>query len=764
MWFDGVERGISAFHSDPSEYQVYRNVMDFGCRGDGVTDDTDCINLAISSGDRCGLGCGSSTIHPALIYFPSGSYVVSRPIVMYYYSQLVGNANNPPRIIAAPNFSGMAIFDSNPYDNQGNNWFQNQSNFFRQVRNFIIDMTRTPSASSTRGVHWQVAQATSLVNLEFNMSTEPGTGHQGIWMENGSGGFMSDLKFTGGKFGMWIGNQQVTHLFSTLQLRPISDLSDLQFLSLDLEFNNCDTAIYMNWNWQWTFKNIKISNCRIGIDMSAAGGSVSSAVGSILLMDSKITNTQIGVLLRNNPPPSSADVSGTFLLDNVQFNGVEAAIQSFDGAPLLRYNGTVASWGRGSRYQDDSGVGVYTTGFLPNILKSSNLLDAQGRFFRKTRPQYETLPSSQFDSVKAHGATGDGVSDDSDAVQATINANTNNGRIVYFPAGSYVLMKTVTIPPGVRIIGEVWSVIMAGGSSYFQDEMNPRPVFKLGEPGQVGNVEITDLMFSTKGAQPGAILVEWNIRESTQGGAAMWDSHFRVGGSSGSDLQVPQCPKGQGAVRQCQGVHTLLRISATGTGYFENVWAWTADHDLDSPGQISIYTGRGVVVESQDGPVWLYGTQSEHNVLSQYQLTQAKNVFMTMIQSETPYWQPAPRAPEPFTPNSAWSDPTYGHCTADDFRCPLSYAIVANGCSNVYVYGAGMYNFFNNYDQTCLSTEDCQQNMVTLANNSNFFMYNVNTKASVNMIVEDNARVLALAAHNVNGFCQSVNAFTAQNR
>lgn len=107
MWFEGVPRGISAFHPNPPGYQVYRNVRDFGCRGDGVTDDTVCINLAISSGGRCGYGCGSSTVSPALIYFPSGTYVVSSPIIMYYYSQLVGNANDRPRIVAASNFAGM---------------------------------------------------------------------------------------------------------------------------------------------------------------------------------------------------------------------------------------------------------------------------------------------------------------------------------------------------------------------------------------------------------------------------------------------------------------------------------------------------------------------------------------------------------------------------------------------------------------------------------------------------------------------------------
>ncbi|EEB99724.1 hypothetical protein MPER_00533, partial [Moniliophthora perniciosa FA553] len=58
------------------------------------------------------------------------------------------------------------------------------------------------------GIHWQVSQATSLYNIVFELSREPNNAHQGIWMENGSGGFMGDLVFNGGKFGMWVGNQQ----------------------------------------------------------------------------------------------------------------------------------------------------------------------------------------------------------------------------------------------------------------------------------------------------------------------------------------------------------------------------------------------------------------------------------------------------------------------------------------------------------------------------------------------------------------------------
>ncbi len=46
------------------------------------------------------------------------------------------------------------------------------------------------------------------MNIVFEMSTASNTAHQGIWAENGSGGMMGDMIFNGGKFGMWVGNQQ----------------------------------------------------------------------------------------------------------------------------------------------------------------------------------------------------------------------------------------------------------------------------------------------------------------------------------------------------------------------------------------------------------------------------------------------------------------------------------------------------------------------------------------------------------------------------
>lgn len=94
--------------------------------GNGVTDDTAAINRAIQDGGRCGQGCESSTVTPAVIYFPAGTYLITSPIVAMYYSQLVGDPLNVPTIKGAPNFSGIGLIDSDPYLAGGANWYQNQ--------------------------------------------------------------------------------------------------------------------------------------------------------------------------------------------------------------------------------------------------------------------------------------------------------------------------------------------------------------------------------------------------------------------------------------------------------------------------------------------------------------------------------------------------------------------------------------------------------------------------------------------------------------
>lgn len=97
-------------------------------------------------------------------------------------------------------------------------------------------------------------------------------------------------------------------------------------------------------------------------------------------------------------------------------------------------------------------------------------------------------------------------------------------------AGFYIVTKTLTIPAGTRLVGEGWSVI-AGKGHKFQNQDDPRAVVRVGEKGceEKGATEITDVVFTTVGPTPGAIVVEWNVRQpdGEQAGAGMWDTHIR---------------------------------------------------------------------------------------------------------------------------------------------------------------------------------------------------------------------------------------------
>jgi glucan 1,3-beta-glucosidase len=761
-WVANIQRQGTVAFGNSSTYPIFRNVMTYGAKGDGSTDDTAAINQAISDGNRCGNGCDSSTVTPAIVYFPPGTYKVSSPIIQYYYTQFIGDAVTTPTIQAAPEFSGIAVIDSDPYipNGWGAQWYTNQNNFFRQIRNFVIDISGMPETSGW-GIHWQVAQATSLQNIEFKMAPASPTNQQrGIYMDNGSGGFMTDLTFTGGDVGAFFGNQQ--------------------FTTRNLTFNGCNTAVYMNWDWVWNLKSLSINNCGVGVNMSTVeggsspNGNVNQTVGSVLIQDSKFTATPIGVITTFSTTNNVPATGGTLIIDNVDFTGSTQAVVDVSGATVLAGGSVIASWGQGNAYTTGAASSLTNTkrstgsasqvpihGSLAAPSKPTVLLNAQGAIFERSKPQYETYPASAFLSVKSNGAKGDGVTDDTAAIQATLNKATT-GQIVYFDHGAYLISSTVQVPKNIMITGEIWPLIMASGAA-FSDPSNPQPVFQVGQPGDTGAVEMSDLIFETKGPQPGAILVEWNVAESSQGASGMWDVHMRIGGSDGTELQSDICAKNPNVTApanpQCIGAFLLLHVTEKATIYLENNWFWVADHELDlgDHDQIDIYNGRGVLVESAQGPVWFYGTSAEHSQLYNYQINNAQNIYMGVIQTETPYMQGNPNALTPFTPNATWTDPTFAECTTPS--CIKSWGLRVVDSSNVLIYGAGLYSFFDNYSEDCLATESCQENIVSIENCSGeIYLWGLSTKGSTNMVTIDGTGAV-LQSDNTDTFCQTIALF-----
>ncbi|MFL6136682.1 MAG: carbohydrate-binding protein [Frankiaceae bacterium] len=60
-------------------------------------------------------------------------------------------------------------------------------------------------------------------------------------------------------------------------------------------------------------------------------------------------------------------------------------------------------------------------------------------------------------SVKDYGAKGDGVTDDTTAIQSTVNAAASAGQSVWFPPGTYIQGDRITVPSNVNVKGAgVW--------------------------------------------------------------------------------------------------------------------------------------------------------------------------------------------------------------------------------------------------------------------------------------------------------------------
>ncbi|KAI1468236.1 pectate lyase superfamily protein-domain-containing protein [Daldinia caldariorum] len=171
-------------------------------------------------------------------YFPAGTYVVSSSIVSYYATNTVGNPNNMPVLKATAGFSGFGVIDGAPCQTGGDLPHGATNIFWRQVRNFVIDLTAIPAATEATGIHWPTAQATSLQNIVFKMSSDEGIKHQGVFIESGPGGILNDLVFYDGLYGAVFGSQQ--------------------FTVRNLTFSDAVTASYQLWDWGWTYKSISV--------------------------------------------------------------------------------------------------------------------------------------------------------------------------------------------------------------------------------------------------------------------------------------------------------------------------------------------------------------------------------------------------------------------------------------------------------------------------------------------------------------------------
>lgn len=238
---------------------------------------------------------------------------------------------------AAPKFVGkLGLIETNYYVENGGlgpdglslEWYVNTARFFSQIRNIRIDVTETDPNGHIAGIHYQAAQAASIEHVEIIAKT--GTTQLGMYSENGSGGSMSDVTFTGGEFGFCKSGpflaktsspqSGVRSGFNDSQQHTVG--GNQQFSATRMTFRGCATAIRILWDWGWVWKSLRIDNVEVGVRLFDAESSDNAAVGSMSFVDSIFSNIKnnTAIILGGHSEKAGQATTG-LVLDNVKLDG-----------------------------------------------------------------------------------------------------------------------------------------------------------------------------------------------------------------------------------------------------------------------------------------------------------------------------------------------------------------------------------------------------------------------------------------------------------
>lgn len=403
----------------------------FGAKGDGVTDDTQAIQQAISS-----------TVHHAqagarIVYFPAGTYLVSHPIFEkdptgHWNSLLTLQGENRATTI-------IKLSDNNPL-------YQNASTPTEVVR--LASQNGGPKGGGN----------SAFDNNIFDITIDVGRGNPGAIA----------LDFMGNNY---CALRNVTLQSSDSNHAGAIGLAMLRYASgpclmKNMVINGFDYGIKVaNTEYSLTFEDLTLLNQRL-YGVFNAGNVLSirhlfsnDSVPVIHNQDTAGLITLIGAILRAGSSQKSAiENQGTLYARDVNSSGYVSAVQGQPGADISEY---------------DSG---------PTFTQFGSKASSLNLPIEET-PQFEDEGLNNWKSVIAFGADPSGRADSSAAIQAAIDSGATT---VYFPTGVYLVAKTVMVRGRVRMLQGFDSSLNPVGDAFSRSD-NLAPLVKIEE----GNDDVT---------------------------------------------------------------------------------------------------------------------------------------------------------------------------------------------------------------------------------------------------------------------------------
>ncbi|ETI64945.1 gluconolaconase [Sphingobium sp. C100] len=580
--------GVSVFPVAPEE----PSAITVTGKGDGRADDSDAIQQALDKArDKTGHG---------MVFLPSGTYRISRTLIVPAGVRIYGVGATRPVIMLAANTPGfqqgvstMIIFGGGDQYRVGEVPVPvptvvprdkivrdaNSGTFYSSMSNVDIEIGAGNPAAA--GVRFRMAQHAFLSHMEFRL----GTAFAGVYQ---AGNVIENVHFQGGRYGI------VTEKTSPAW----------QFTLIDSTFDGQRDAAIREHEVDLTMVNVAIRNTPVGIEVdrgysdSLWGKDVrfeNVSRAGVIISNEKNVFTQIGF---ENALASNSPVFARFRDSGRTVEGKGKAYK-------------VASFSYGLMVPDLGHVGEYGT---------EADIQALPAMPARRAPAIRDLPAmSEWVNIRTLGVKGDGKADDTAAIQKAIDAN----RILYFPTGFYKVTDKLTLRPDSVLIGLHPAITQL----YIPDE-NPRhaglgTVLPILESRKGGDNILSGLGLFTGRVNPRASALLWRSGEQS----LVEDVKIMGGGGT---------PTADGKMLGTLSVHTgdpvtdarldaqypSIWVTDGGGGTFADVW---------SPNS---FAQAGFYITDTSTPGHVYEMSVEHHARNEFVLDNVQNWEFLAPQTE----------------------------------------------------------------------------------------------------------------------------------
>lgn len=593
--FGQKKRAISQLPESKSFYQTrlqdedaaYFTPENFKITNDGKTDVSDELQRAINE--------VKTNYNFGIVFIPAGTYKISKTIYIPTAVRVIGYGNMRPVIVLADNAPGFQ--EEYPQD-KGNAkymfWFTSSlpkegqpvpdagaSTFYSAMSN--VDLRIGAGNPSAVALRTHFAQHSFISHVDIHA----GNGKAGIF---DVGNEMEDVRFFGGDYGIY-----------TFKPSP-----GWQFMMVDTYFEGQRKAAIRSQESGLTIVRMTVKNVPTVLEINP------NFYEKLFMEDSRLENVTGPAFVISNENNAYTQIS----LKNIICKKV----------PVLanyRASGKQIA-GAGELYRVKTfhhGLQMEGLGAKPvhGTMQDTEALKTEPAPFQKDIPDFPDIKT--WANLKALGAKGDGVTDDTKAIQAAIDQHD----VIYVPQGWYRITATLKLKNKTALIGlspVATQFILQDNTESFGSFGPPKPMV---ESSKGGNNILTGIGISTAASNTRAVGLKWVA------GANSYVNDVKFLGGHGN---IPRKRPGQNALNNSS--HTgneqfwdtqywSLWVTDGGGGTFKNIWT------------ANTFATSGAYVSYTSTPGRVYAMSVEHHVRNEVRFKNVSNwkVFALQLEEES---------------------------------------------------------------------------------------------------------------------------------